>query len=149
AHVASVICEALGVREHARQGPEEAIAGFCQAGRRLIVLDTFEHLLDAAPLLGELISRCPELRLLVTSRASLRVRGEHQLPLAPLPLPATDVDGRPVQELAEVPSVRLFLDRATAAAPDFDLTASNASAVVGICRKLDGLPLALELAAPW
>jgi len=147
--VASVICETLGLREHARQRPEDAIVSFCQARRRLIVLDNFEHLLDAAPLLSELIARSPGLRLLVTSRASLRIRGEHEFPLAPLPLPGADLDQRPVDELAEVPSVRLFVDRARAAAPDFALTPASAPVVAAICRRLDGLPLALEVAAPW
>jgi predicted ATPase/transcriptional regulator with XRE-family HTH domain len=146
--VASAICQAIGVREDGRQGAAvDVITRFCQDRNVLVMLDNFEHLLDAAPLLAELLPRCPGLRLLVTSRASLRIRGEHEFPLAPLPLPEPGWM-RP-EVLAEVPAVELFVDRAQAAALDFALTPVNAPVIADICRHLDGLPLALELAAPW
>jgi predicted ATPase len=148
--VASAICQTLGLREHAGQRPVDAIVSRCEGRRPLILLDNLEHLLGAAPLLAEVLSRSPGLRLLVTSRASLRIRGEHEFPLEPLPLPDPDPAAyRSVARLAEVPSVALFLERARAAAPDFELTDQNAAAIAAICRRVDGLPLALELAAPW
>jgi predicted ATPase/transcriptional regulator with XRE-family HTH domain len=145
--VASAMCEAIGVRGDGRPPAVDAIARFCQGRRVLVMVDNFEHVVDAAPLLAQLLRRCLGLRLLVTSRASLRIRGEHEFPLAPLPLPAPEPAS--VRELAEVPSAALFLDRARAAAPDFELTEQDVPVVADICRRLDGLPLALELAAPW
>jgi predicted ATPase/DNA-binding XRE family transcriptional regulator len=146
--VASAICQALGVSEDGRQGAAvDVVARFCHDRNVLVMLDNFEHLLAAASLLATLLPRCPGLRLLVTSRASLRIRGEHEFQLEPLPLPGR---GRASPEaLAEVPSVALFVDRAQAVALDFALTTNNAPAIADICRRLDGLPLALELAAPW
>lgn len=114
--------------------------------RVLVVLDNFEHLLDAAPDLAALLAGCPELKLLVTSRAPLQIRGERQYPLAPLALPDPTVPADPAT-LAGVPAVALFLDRAQAVRPDFTLTPTNASTIAALCRRLDGLPLALELAA--
>src|SRR5207237_10213424 len=102
--------------------------------QQLLLLDNFEHLLPAAADLVELLGHCPGLQALVTSRAPLRVRGEHELPVPPL---------------SEDAAVQVFLERARAAAPHFRVTAENAEAVAEICRKVDGLPLALELAAPW
>ena len=112
----------------------------------LLVLDNFEHLLPAAPLVAELLAGCPGLRALVTSRASLHVSGEHVFPVPPLGLPDP---GRlpPLDALAQNEAVRLFVARAQAVKPAFMLTAENADAIVEICRRLDGLPLAVELAA--
>ena len=113
-----------------------------------MVLDNFEQVLDAAPLIAELLASVAALRLLVTSRAPLHVRGEREYVVGPLPLDA-DSGARAPVDLARSPAVRLFVERVREVEPDFRLTAANASTVAAICRRLDGLPLALELAAPW
>jgi predicted ATPase len=113
------------------------------------VLANFEHLMDASSAVSELVSTCPRLILIVTSRARLRLRGEHVVQVEPLETPnlATD-DGRAsFEELSNVPAVRLFLERAHDAAATLAVTAENAPAVCAICQRLDGLPLAIELAA--
>jgi predicted ATPase len=109
------------------------------------VLDNCEQVLGAAPEIGSLVAACPQLTLLATSREPLRVRAEQVFPVAPLALPeATDL---PLAEQAAVPAIALFVERARASDPAFVLTPQNAAAVVAICRRLDGLPLAIELAA--
>jgi non-specific serine/threonine protein kinase len=118
----------------------------------LLVLDTLEHLLPAAPLLASLLVACPRLAILATSRTLLQVRGEQALPVPPLPLPpAPHPSARAVlpspEELDASPAVALFVERAQAVRPNFALTPANTDEVVTICRRLDGLPLALELAA--
>jgi predicted ATPase len=112
----------------------------------LLVLDNLEQVVGAGPDLAELLTRCPGLVLVATSRTVLGVRAEQEYPVPPLPVPA-DPAGLPVQELAASPPVALFLDRARGVRPDFALTAANAAAVAEICRRLEGLPLAIELAA--
>ena len=112
----------------------------------LLVLDNFEHVLVAAPLVGELLAACPELTVLATSRAPLHVYGEHEYPVAPLALPDLARLDEPAA-LAGVPAVALLVERAQAVRPEFRLTAENAAAVAAVCVRLDGLPLALELAA--
>jgi predicted ATPase len=112
----------------------------------LLVLDNLDRAVDAAGDLDGLLARCPGVAILATSRTALGVRAEREYPVPPLPLPA-DPTGVPVDELARVPAVALFVDRARAVRYDFALTESNAAAVVEICRRLDGLPLAIELAA--
>ena len=109
----------------------------------LLVLDNFEQIITAAPLLTELLSACARLKLLITSREALRVRGEQEFLLSPLALP----DEISVQTLLQCPSIALFVQRAQAVQLDFRLTSENAAAVAEICARLDGLPLALELAA--
>jgi predicted ATPase len=113
--------------------------------RLLLLLDNFEHVLEAAPPLVDLLAAAPQLRLLVTSRAPLRLRGEQEFPVPPLSLPEARV--RDPGLLARSGAVALFLARAQALQPGFRLTVENAEAVSGVCRALDGLPLALELAA--
>src|SRR5262249_44939705 len=113
--------------------------------RMLLVLDNVEHLLAAAPLLAELLGTCPALALLVTSRAPLRLRGEQRFAVAPLSTPPEDQPS--LAAVAAAPAVRLFVARAQAVAAEFMLSESNAAAVAGICRRLDGMPLAIELAA--
>jgi predicted ATPase/DNA-binding CsgD family transcriptional regulator len=110
------------------------------------VLDNFEHLLDAAPVAAALLCAAPGLSVLVTSRAVLRVSGEHELPVPPLALPE-DRAGATAAHVAQSEAARLFVERALAARPEFALTAANAPLVARLCRRLDGLPLALELAA--
>ena len=113
---------------------------------RLLLLDNFEHVITAATLLAELLEACPDLKLLVTSREVLRLRGEHQFAVLPLALP--DPKRLPDdRSLAHVPAVNLFLQRVQAINSDFHLTMDNAAAIAGICLRLDGLPLAIELAA--
>jgi predicted ATPase len=112
--------------------------------RCLLVLDNFEQVLPAAPRIAGLLRACPDLAVLVTSRAALRVSGEHELPVPPLAVPGPS---RPSGVLLSYGAVRLFVDRARAVRPDFALTAENAEAVAEVCRRLDGLPLAIELAA--
>jgi predicted ATPase/transcriptional regulator with XRE-family HTH domain len=117
------------------------------AGRRvLIVLDTFEHLMPAAPLVYSLFLACPETSFLVTSRSALRVRGEQEFPVPPLESP-TGVPGGEPDDIMRWPATVLFWDRARAVRPDLPLDAESVSLVVEICRRLDGLPLAIELAA--
>ncbi len=142
--------QALGLREVSNEAPLDTLARHCHALHVLLVLDNFEHLLDAGPSLVELLSRCPRARALVTSRAAMRLRGEHELPVPPLDLPSAEQERTADPDvLCGVASVRLFLERAEAAVPGFRLNAQNAPAVAAVCRRLDGLPLALELAAPW
>lgn len=127
-------------------GPEDVagqVAAFLGARPHLLVLDNVEHLLAAAPDVAELLARCPGLTILATSRAPLRVRAEREYPLAPLPVPA---DGD-VATVRASPSAAVFADRARAVSPSFVLDRSTAAAVAAICRRLDGLPLALEIAA--
>jgi non-specific serine/threonine protein kinase len=144
--VLPTLAQALGVRE-AEEGPLLAgLARGLQGVAMLLVLDNFEQVLEAAPQLGELLGRCPTLKVLVTSRAPLRLRCEHAFPVRPLELPNL----RRLPALEALPSyaaVGLFLERAQAAQPDFVLGAENAEAVAEICVRLDGLPLAIELAA--
>jgi predicted ATPase/transcriptional regulator with XRE-family HTH domain len=146
--VASVIAEALGLSDViAVDLPLRARGAF---GDRplLLVLDNFEQVLDAAPLVGELLAAVASLRVLVTSRAPLRVRGEREYAVGPLELRAGSETMSPA-DLARAPAVRLFLERVRDVQPDFRLTHRNGPTVAAICRRLDALPLALELAAPW
>lgn len=122
-------------------------AGRADRGARLLVLDGCDHLLDACGrALNEAFSQCPDLRVLATSRESLRHPGEVVYPIAGLPVPGDDTDATPA-ELLRSPAVRLFADRARAVKPDFRLTAANAGRIGALCARLDGLPLAIELAA--
>lgn len=144
--------------------PLDLVAERLAGGRSLLVLDNFEHLvarepsdtgdksqLAATALIRILLERAPELSCLVTSRRVLRVDGEQEFPVAPLPLP----DEPPCAEspspaaLHETPSVALYVDRARLALPDFAITRHNAATVAALCRKLEGLPLAIEMAAAW
>jgi predicted ATPase len=114
--------------------------------RLLLLLDNFEQVADAAPLLAELLAAAPGLKMLVTSRSMLRLSGEHEFPVPPLPVPPAGAAGD-AGEAGQYASVRLFTERAQAVAPGFRLTGQNVGAVAEICRRLDGLPLAIELAA--
>jgi predicted ATPase/transcriptional regulator with XRE-family HTH domain len=144
--VADTIARAVGAQERADQRPEETLAAHLRERRVLLVLDNFEHLLPAAPLLADLLAACPRLALLVTSRSILHLRGERTLPVRPLPLPDAASPTR-IAAIEESPAVALFVERARAVRPDFVLTPAVAADVAAICRRLDGLPLAIELAA--
>ena len=146
--VASTIARALsGVEAGSGQElPALFVELVAEGGPTLLVLDNFEQVIDAAPVVGELLAACPELTALVTSRAVLRLSAEHDFPLQPLALPPVD-QLPPLEELERSPAVALFVDRARAGDPSFALTPENAAAVTELCARLDGLPLALELAA--
>jgi predicted ATPase/DNA-binding XRE family transcriptional regulator len=144
--VAAAVAQELGVTEQPGRTLSDALIAFLAGRRLLLVLDNFEHLLDAAPLVSTLIERCPGLVVLATSRPPLRLRGEHVFAVPPLPLPQPR-PGVPVEVLAGNEAVTLFFQRAQAAASEFALDADNAETVADICRRLDGLPLAIELAA--
>ena len=122
------------------------LKSYLRARRLVLVLDNFEQVMGAAPLVAELLGAAPGVVALVTSRMVLRLSGEHEFPVPTLPVPPTGAGGDPavVQRYA---SVRLFVERAQAASAGFELTSGNAGAVAEICRRLDGLPLAIELAA--
>src|SRR5262249_23827764 len=141
--VLATIAQAIGVGE---AGDAPLLASLVLAlrarGNLMLVLDNCEHVLDAAPLLAELLARCPELRILATSRTRLRVQGEHIYYVRPLPVPE---DVLSIEAAAESPAVALFVERAQAVLPSFALTPDNVDVVLRICRRLDGLPLALEL----
>src|SRR5688500_17263609 len=144
--VAPAIAQALGLPESDDRPPVAALQACLGDKALLLVLDNFESVTAAAPVVAELLAACPRLKALVTSRAVLRVSGEHDFPVPPLPLP--DLARLPsLEQLAQHGAVRLFVERAAAARSDFALTEANAVAVASICRRLDGLPLAIELAA--
>jgi predicted ATPase/transcriptional regulator with XRE-family HTH domain len=128
-------------------GPDavELVAAHLGSRRMLLVLDNFEHLLDAAADVGRLVATCPTLTVLVSSRAPLRVRGEHEYPVGPLALPLSSAAS--VEELTGSPSGALVLDRAQAVSPRLDLTPDSVRALATLCARLAGIPLALELAA--
>jgi non-specific serine/threonine protein kinase len=126
--------------------PEELLEGYLRERRTLLLLDNFEQVLGAAPLVGELLAAAPGLKVLATSRAPLKLYGEQEFPVPPLELP--DPKGsEPPQRLSSYEAVRLFVERGRALKPDFSVTQENARAVAEICARLDGLPLAIELAA--
>jgi predicted ATPase len=146
--LASVIVQALGTREAGTQSPMEVLkANLRRSGRspKLLLLDNFEHLIEGVPTVVELLSVASKLKVLVTSRSALHVYGENEFPVPPLALPEQSVST--VEVLSQSPAVALFVQRAVAAKPDFQLTPENATAVAEICARLDGLPLAIELAA--
>jgi predicted ATPase/Tfp pilus assembly protein PilF len=144
--VVSKIAELLGVREGGSQSLLERVKGFLRDKHMLLLLDNFEQVLEAAPLVSELLESAPQLKLLVTSRAILNVRGEHEFQVPTLHLPGLTPGGA-TSQVADCESVRMFIERAKAINPHFELYDQNASVVAEICRRLDGLPLAIELAA--
>ena len=144
--VPSAIATVLGVRADGGQPLPEALATALRDKRSLLVLDNFEHVLAAAPFVGELLAACRGLRVLVTSRAPLRLRAEREFPVPPLGLPRRKPPPT-VAQLGQYDAVRLFVDRAVAVKPDFAVTNATAPAVAELCHRLDGLPLAIELAA--
>lgn len=144
--VPSAIARALGLREESHHDLQASIVAFIGDRAVLLLLDNFEHLITAAPIVAALLTRCPRLTILVTSRAALRLQAEHAFAVKPLALPQTDRP-LPPQELLGYAAVRLFVERAQAVDPGFTLSQRNVFAVADICRQLDGLPLAIELAA--
>jgi predicted ATPase len=144
--VMASIARAVGTDLGGAGSPLEALVEALGDDPWLLLLDNLEQVLDAARDLGELLDSCPRVVLLATTRTVLGLRAEREYPVPPLPLPADPAD-MPLEALATSPAVALFLDRARAVRPDFALTHDNARAVVEICRRLEGLPLAIELAA--
>lgn len=144
--VVAQIAEALNLPDDIERPCLERVQLALQGCERLLVLDNFEQVLPAAPAIGELLAAAPALAVLVTSRAALNLLGEHQILVPPLALP--DLSHLPpIADLAHVPTVELFVQRAVAVTQDFALTEANTADVAALCHRLDGLPLALELAA--
>jgi predicted ATPase len=141
----SRVAQQLEVREGGRPLLEN-VKDYLRDKSLLLVLDNFEQLVSAAPVAAELLAAAPQLKILVTSRIALNLQDEREFPVPPLDLPQAE-SALTAEHLAGNESVRLFVERARAAQPNFALTDDNASAVAQICRRLDGLPLALELAA--
>src|SRR5919202_3967545 len=144
--VSAAIAETRGIREGRDKPLLERLEGVLFDRHVLLVLDNFEHVLAAADQVADLLAVCPDLKILATSRAPLRLRWEHVFPIFPLPLPARDANAD-VARVAESPAVQLFVERARAAEPGFELTEQNAATLAEVCMRLDGLPLAIELAA--
>jgi predicted ATPase/DNA-binding CsgD family transcriptional regulator len=144
--VASAVARTLGFTDAGDRPLVEGLKGWLGNRRVLIVLDNFEHLLDAAQLVAELLEAAGRLKVLATSRAPLHISAEHEYPVPPLAVPDAGSKSD-VERLARTEAVELFTRRAQAVRPEFSLTAANAEAVAEICVRLDGLPLAIELAA--
>jgi len=149
AFVASAIAEALGLSDVTAIDLPRRARGVCDDRPTLLVLDNFEQVMDAAPLVADLLTSVASLQVLATSRAPLRVRGEREYAVGPLALEVGGVEAMAPADVARSPAVRLFVERARDVQPDFRLTSSNVPTVAAICRRLDALPLALELAARW
>ncbi len=146
--IPSVIAQTLGIRESGRYPPLESLKEYLRScgGPMLLLIDSFEHLLAAAALFSELLAVAARVKILVTSRAALRIQDENEFPLPPLALPDRKAF-QSFETLSQFPAIALFVQRAVAVKPGFTLTDENASAVAEICTRLDGLPLAIQLAA--
>jgi predicted ATPase/DNA-binding NarL/FixJ family response regulator len=142
--VASALAQEFGVRDTGDQPLEQRLATAIRSKHLLLVIDNFEQILAGSSAIASLLGACQDLTVLVTSREALRLRGEQIYPVDPLPLPAEQAS---LLDVSENDSVRLFCERARAVSPDFVLTESNARSIAAICHRLDGLPLAIELAA--
>ncbi len=140
------VVQALGLRDAAGRSLRDVLVAALQDRQMLVILDNFEQILPAATDVADLLSMCPAIKVLVTSRSPLRIRGEREFVVSPLDIPEP-IDAPAVADVSAVPSVQLFVERAGAVSPSFHLTDGNADAVAAICRRLDGLPLAIELAA--
>jgi predicted ATPase/class 3 adenylate cyclase/Tfp pilus assembly protein PilF len=144
--VYSSLAVSLGVKEGAGQSLIEMLEGYLQQKHLLLILDNFEQVLEGATVVGDLLGSCPNLKVLATSRIPLRLYGEKEYPVPPLELP-DPARLPPLERLTQYEAVRLFVERARSVKPDFEVTNENAPAVAEICVRLDGMPLALELAA--
>ncbi|MFC6079667.1 ATP-binding protein [Sphaerisporangium aureirubrum] len=142
------VADALRIQEDPARPAMESVVEYLRDRRALLILDNCEHRLhDCSVLLQELLACAPELQVIVTSRQALGIAGEQTLSVLPLPLPDPDRPGLPTENLAQVDAIRLFAERAAAVVPGFAVTDGNRDAVVRICRRLDGIPLVIELAA--
>jgi predicted ATPase/class 3 adenylate cyclase len=145
--VIPIIAQTLGVNEVTGRSLAHSLQEHLKEKQLLLLLDNFEQVVEAAPAIAELLAECSKIKVLVTSRMALHLRGEHEFAVPPLPLP--DLHCLPLlQELSLIPSVELFTQRAQAAESSFRLDEENASTIAIICTRLEGLPLAIELAAP-
>jgi predicted ATPase/serine/threonine protein kinase/DNA-binding CsgD family transcriptional regulator len=144
--VVPAIAQALGLKEGGEQSLFERTSAFLREKRLLLVLDNFEQVVAGAPRLSELLSICSQVKMLVTSRALLHIEGEYEFPLSPLALPDPK-HLSDLENLSHSAAVTLLVQRAQALKPSFELTGENASTIAAICMRLDGLPLAIELAA--
>lgn len=144
--VLAAIARTVGLRETSDRPLLDELKEYLQDRRILLLLDNFEQVAAAAPNVAELLGHCPDLQILVTSREALHVRGEQVFPVPPLALPGADLKQPTLEQLTQYEAVRLFIERAQAVKPDFAVTNENAPAVAEICFRLDGLPLAIELA---
>ena len=145
--VGNAVAAALDLRDQAATEPVAILLEYLRDRELLLVLDNCEHLLEAAgKLVSEVMRAAPAVRVMATSREPLAVAGEHVVPVPPLELPSAHT-AEPLAQLRQNEAVALFTERAAAAAGDFELTAANQAAVADLCRRLDGLPLAIELAA--
>jgi predicted ATPase/serine/threonine protein kinase len=147
--VTTAIAQAIGLREVPAESPRETLREYVRglAQPRLLLLDNFEHLISAGAEIAELLTLNPNLTVVVTSQALLHVYGEHEFPVPPLAAPDLRSVHMSPDALSRFPAVALFLERAKAVKHDFALTKQNATAIAAICARLDGLPLAIELAA--
>ncbi|MBI4213361.1 MAG: adenylate/guanylate cyclase domain-containing protein [Chloroflexi bacterium] len=144
--VPAAVAQSLGLHDSSGKAPMDLVLDHLHEKQTLLVLDNFEQVVSAAPLVAEMLRSCPKVKSLVSSRAALRVYGEQEFPVPPLSLP--DPRNLPsIESLSQFEAVRLFIERAMASKPDFSVTNENAPAVAAICAGLDGLPLAIELAA--
>jgi len=147
AHVAQALASTLGVREETGRPLAASLVDHLRPRRALLVFDNCEHLIDACAHLAEALLRdCPEVKVLASSREALGLTGEMAFPVPPMSLPDPTRASR-LDEVSSFEAIRLFVERARAVRPDFELTAVTAPAVMQICRRLDGIPLAIELAA--
>jgi predicted ATPase len=146
--IASTIAQAVGVRETGNQSAQESMKEYVGELDQpmLLLLDNFEHLVSAAPVISDLLSAGTKLKIVVTSQSPLHVYGEHEFPVPPLAVPDSK-SLPPLNVLSGLPAIALFVERARAVKHDFALTSENARAVGAVCARLDGLPLAIELAA--
>ena len=141
------LANAVGVKEAEGRSQAEGIVALIGDKQALLLLDNLEQVVSAAPDIAALVSGCPELRIITTSRTLLRIEAERGYALSPLALPQQATVESP-ESLMAFPGIALFVERAKVARSSFELTADNAPAVVAICRRLDGLPLAIELRLP-
>jgi predicted ATPase len=144
--VLAALARTVGLRETSDQPLLHELKSYLRERRMLLILDNFEQVTAAAGEVVELLGHCPDLQILVTSREALHVRGEQVFPVPPLGLPGPDLKQPTLEQLTQYEAVRLFIERAQAIKPDFQVTNENAPAVAEICFRLDGLPLAIELA---
>jgi predicted ATPase len=145
--VLTTIARTVGIRETSDRPLLDELKGQLKSKAMLLLLDNFEQVTAAAPKVGELLQDCSQLKLLVTSREPLHLRGEHIHPVPPLTLPPADLKQQSLEQLTQCEALRLFIERVIAVKPDFEVTNENAAVVTEICFRLDGLPLAIELAA--
>ena len=144
--VGSAIADVLSIREFGNRPPLDLVVEHLNARKTLLVLDNFEQVTDAAPDVNTILKEAPDVKVIVSSRSPLKIYGEQEFPIPPLGLPDPSAIGS-VEALSQFEAVRLFIERAVSVKPNFTVTNENAPAVAGICALVDGLPLAIELAA--